>query len=205
MRRLVCATVVASAWLVAGCSPAPPKALTDDLDDLKKRVKALEDTVAEHDTRLKRAKRNPSNTTIVLSKSSPGAGACDTAKVLDGRVGNEHERHVRWDIEADCSLFGAKLELRFDANAKGQFPFPSQNAQARGGNRFVQERIKPSADVDYGVFNYRIWLVPAVGTPKELADPELEVEPPPVIVASAAAPTNASPAVAVPSPPAKKQ
>jgi len=190
MRRVVIAVVALSACLAAACA-SEPKALTDDLEELKKKVKVLEENVAEHDARLKGTKRNPSNTRIILSKNSAGGGsACDTAKVLDSRVGNEHDRHVRWEIEGDCIPLGAKIELRFVANKKGQFPFSMQNVQARGGNRFVQEKIKPSADVDYGVFTYSIWLVPGIGTPKQLADPELEVEPPPVVVASGAAPST---------------
>ena len=204
MRRFVIVVAAVCVGLSSACTTSAPTPAAGNQPTLEERVEKLEKIAADHEERLNRMKRSPSSTLIVLSRTAAGVGACDTAKVRDYRVGNAHERHVRWDIETDCSLFGGKLELRFP-EVKGQYPFPTQNIQARGGNRFFQETIKPSSAVDYGVFPYGIWLVPAIGTPKELADPELEVEPPPVIVASVAAPTNASPAVAVPSPPAKKQ
>ena len=186
MRSAVMAVLVAGTFINAGCNTSP-KAVSQPAD-LEQRVTELEKSVAEHEARLRRMKRNPSATTIVLSRTASGAGSCDTAKVLDFRVGNQHERHVRWDIETECNLFGGKIDLRFDANPQGQYPFPTPNLEARGGNRFVQGKIQPSANVDPGVFEYGIWLVPVVGDPRELADPELEIEPPPVVVAGSAAP-----------------
>ncbi|MBY0495352.1 MAG: hypothetical protein K2Y23_14160 [Cyanobacteria bacterium] len=192
MRKVVIAVLAAFACLAAGCN-STPRVLTDDLEDLKKRVKVLEGTVAAHDARLKSAKRNPTTTTIVLSKNP--SGVCDTAKVLDYRVGNQHQRHVRWNIEDECNLVGARIELRFVANRQGQYPFPTANLRSRPNNRFIQDRISRDADVEPGVFSYAIWLVPASGDPRPLLDPELEVEPPPETL----------PAGTPGAPPAKKQ
>lgn len=197
MRRIVFAVVAASASLVAACNSAP-RNLTDDLEELKRKVEALEKTVAGHDARLKGAKRNPATTTIVLSKSAADKG-CDTAKVLDYRVGNQHQRHVRWNIEDECNLIvGSRIELRFTANRKGQYPFPTPNLRSKG-LRVVQDKINRDADVDEGVYSYTIYLVPPLGQAVPLLDPELEVEPPPVILTTGTAPPEPA------APPAKKQ
>jgi hypothetical protein len=172
MREAIVSAVVTSALVVGGVMLLGPRA---KIDDVLKKQDELKVSVKEANDKLNRLPSNPRFTLLVLSRASAD---CDTAKVVDNRVGNKNDQPVHWQIVDTCGLTGSwQVELDFEPQG-GKFPFPTQKVRSKGTVfKFINERIKNSSDAPPNVYPYKIGLVRGdIITP--LADPELEVEPP---------------------------
>jgi len=147
----------------------------DKIDEVLKKQEEANVKLTDAAAKLNRLPANPRFTFIVLSKTGD---VCNTAKVLDNRVGNKNDQPVHWQVVDSCGLTGDwQVELDFTPQG-GKFPFPTQQVRSKGTVfKFINDRIKNSSDAPAGVYPYKIALVRGSSvTP--LADPELEVEPP---------------------------
>ena len=172
MKEAIVSAVLTSALVAGAFLLLGPD---DKIDDVLKKQEDLKTSLKEANDKLARMPSNPRFTFIVLSKT--GAN-CDTAKVLDNRVGNKNGQPVHWQVVDSCGLTGDwQVELDFPPQG-GKYPFPTQKVRSKGTVfKFINERIKNSTDAPMNVYPYTISLVRGVEV-TALADPELEVEPP---------------------------
>jgi len=143
------------------------------------------------------SKKNPAVATIYLYEEG---GKCKGEVDVDP-IGNLHDRYVVWVVvNESCPTKDSypKVTLEFAPDANGKYPFggPKVFSKRSGDLAIIQERIKKSGDIALGRIKYSAYLTNTTGNPADkVFDPDLEVEPPPVVLTPAG----------VPAPPPKKQ
>lgn len=107
---------------------------------------------------------------ILINKAAEGGKCKATATPHMRAFGGQH---LKWNfnvVDEACLANGEKVQIRFKTTEPTEEPQPTSMAN----KRFIKAKLK-DIFIDDRTVEYGIWMVPPVGDPYEMEDPELEI------------------------------